>query len=163
MRDGTAVIKVNGIEVGAMPLEQYEDIVRSVNKSWMMRIHGFNQYLWHLLKLVCDVVDLFIKIFVAMSVGMAVLFYYHSRHDIALNGDIPLHLKDIYQITQFIFNISITLTLIIPALKFIFSGGQVSRHFISPRRHAIAYKLRQVMEVPAEGNVSVMIIKNTED
>lgn len=33
MRDATAVIKVNGIEVGAMPLEQYEEIVRGVKKD----------------------------------------------------------------------------------------------------------------------------------
>ncbi|EGK8902258.1 hypothetical protein IOW44_004408 [Salmonella enterica] len=163
MKKGTAIISVNDIEVGAMPLEQYEDIVRSVNKSWLMRIHGFNQYFWYLLKQFCGLVDLFIRVFATVAVAAAIFFYYSSRDNIALNGELPLRLKDIYQITQLILNASIVLTIITSGLKFLFSGADATRHFISPRRHAIAYKIRQVMEVPAEGKVSVMIIKNAED
>ncbi|WP_176560441.1 hypothetical protein [Escherichia coli] len=33
MQEGIAIVKVNNIEVGSMPISQYEEIVKSVKKT----------------------------------------------------------------------------------------------------------------------------------
>lgn len=37
MHEGTAVVRVNNIEVGSMPLPKYQDIASSVNKNLGLR------------------------------------------------------------------------------------------------------------------------------
>ncbi|EIE8896665.1 hypothetical protein LFM31_004445 [Salmonella enterica] len=163
MQDGVAVIRVNNIEVGSMPLEQYEDIVRSVNESWLMRIDSFNSYIWYLFKKLCGLVELFIKTFLFLTVVVIIIFYYSNHPDQIPDGDIPLRIGDIYKITQFILNTSIVMTMLTLMLKLVFSGGEVRSSFVSPRKHAIAYKIRQVMEVPTEGSVSVTVHKTVKE
>ncbi|EEK7813670.1 hypothetical protein G3151_004817 [Salmonella enterica subsp. enterica serovar Montevideo] len=163
MQDGVAVIRVNNIEVGSMPLEQYEDIVRSVNESWLMRIDSFNSYIWYLFKIFCGLVELFIKTFLFLTVVAIIIFYYSNHPGPIPDGDIPLRIVDIYKITQFILNASIVMTILTLVLKLVFSGGEVRSSFVSPRKHAIAYKIRQVMEVPTEGSVSVTVHKTVKE
>ncbi|EEH8382913.1 hypothetical protein G3142_004942, partial [Salmonella enterica subsp. enterica serovar Montevideo] len=87
MQDGVAVIRVNNIEVGSMPLEQYEDIVRSVNESWLMRIDSFNSYIWYLFKIFCGLVELFIKTFLFLTVVAIIIFYYSNHPGPIPDGD----------------------------------------------------------------------------
>ena len=163
MQDGVVIIRVNNIEVGSMPLEQYETIVRSVNENWPIRIESFNSYIWYLFKKTCGLVELFIKVFLFLSVVAIIIFYYSNHSGTIPYGDIPLRVGDIYKITQFILNTSIVMTILTFVLKLVFSGGKVLSTFVSPRKHAIAYKIRQVMEVPTEGSVSVTVHKTVKE
>ncbi|MEL2726952.1 hypothetical protein R9K85_01710 [Escherichia coli] len=128
-----------------------------------MRIDSFNSYIWYLFKKFCGLVELFIKTFLFLTVVAIIIFYYSNHSGPIPDGDIPLRISDIYKITQFILNTSIVMTILTLVLKLVFSGGEVRSTFVSPRKHAIAYKIRQVMEVPTEGSVSVTVHKTVKE
>ncbi|MEM7998900.1 hypothetical protein Q4R43_20875, partial [Morganella morganii] len=57
MQGGIAVIKVNDIEVGTMPISLYEDIVESVKNNWRTRIavwFSYVQLLWKMVLRLCS-------------------------------------------------------------------------------------------------------------
>ncbi|MDR7345366.1 hypothetical protein J2X14_003813 [Pantoea alhagi] len=159
MREGTVVISVNGIEVGAMPLEQYEEIVRSVNKDWRIRactvLDNFRIYF----KFAKHALFTFIRSLGVIAAIFMIACLFRPETEVAgfikeIQSATPEGLA--YTIST-ITTMCICLTIMYYMFRLIF--GRVPE-CLSPSKIAISQKIREVMEVPTKGKVSVTFIKN---
>ncbi|ENU7100583.1 hypothetical protein ACFICF_004528 [Salmonella enterica] len=158
MQDGVAVIRVNNIEVGSMPISQYEEIVKSVKKDWRTRVAAVFSYVGFVWKFIIRLWSYFVKSF---TVLFALFMLYSFFHPVELaqfiNEMRSLSSENIANGVRSVTNICILLTIISCALSLFFKGVPV---FVSASENAINKKIREVMEVPAEGQVSVTFNKD---
>lgn len=158
MQDGIAVVKVNNIEVGSMPVSQYEEIVKSVKKDWRTRVASvffYSRFIW---RQAIWVWSLFVQSFLVIT---AFFLLYSCFH--------------ISELTQFITEIrhspsediaGFIRTITIICISFTFIAGTIDLfikgvpQFVSATEDAINKKIREVMEVPAEGQVSITFKKD---
>lgn len=158
MENRIAVIKVNGIEVGSMPFGQYEEIVQSVKKDWRTRIASVFSYAGFIWKFIARLWSYFVQCFsVLFALFMLYSFFHSSELALSIDEFRSLPSKSIADGIISITNICILLTITASFLSYFFKGRPV---FISPIENAINKKIRTVMEVPAEGQVSVIIREN---
>lgn len=158
MGNGTAVISVNGIEVGAMPLEQYETIVRDVKRDWRIRISSVLYSFRFIFRLLSRVWHYFVQSFIILFVIFMVYSYFHPNELTEFvegirnkpSGNITESLR---LITQY----CMTITVIVSVLTFLLNGTPI---YVSATENAINNKIREVMEVPANGQVIVRIKKD---
>lgn len=158
MTDGIAVIKVNNIEVGSMPVSQYEEIVESVKKDWRTRVASVFSYIGFVWRLILRVWHYFVQGF---SVIIAFFMLYSVHHQAELTQFITdLRNSDSENIAEFIRTITYTCIImtVIAAILSIFTKG--SPVFVSATENAINKRIREVMEVPAEGQVSITFKKD---
>nr|WP_241390895.1 hypothetical protein [Serratia proteamaculans]ULG18482.1 hypothetical protein Man4p2_00012 [Serratia proteamaculans] len=158
MNAGIAVIKVNNIEVGSMPLAQYEEIVESVKKDWRTRVAAVFSYVGFVWKFIIRLWSYFVQCF---SVLFALFMLYALSHPAEITQFIDeirsLPSEIIANGIRSLTNICILMTIMGYALSFFLKGMPV---FVSATENAINKKIRQVMEVPAEGQVSVTFKKD---
>ncbi|ECI5749101.1 hypothetical protein D5P88_24460 [Salmonella enterica subsp. enterica] len=158
MNAGIAVIKVNNIEVGSMPLAQYEEIVESVKKDWRTRVAAVFSYVGFVWKFIIRSWSYFVQCF---SVLFAMFMLYSLFHTAELTQFIDemrsLPSESIANGIVSLTQLSVLVTFIGCFLSFLIKGTPV---FVSASEDAINKKIREVMEVPAEGQVSVTFKKD---
>ncbi len=157
MREGTAVIKVNGIEVGAMPLEQYESIVRDVNKDWRTSIASIFSYIGFVWRMILRLWHYFIQTLSIFTV-LFLLYFFQNQTELAqliteLRNAPSLHIAEIIRTITYT---CLILTAIAGMLSILLKGTPA---YVTATEKAINKKIREVMEVPAEGKVSIIFIK----
>ncbi|KAA6093900.1 hypothetical protein [Pantoea sp. B_9] len=158
MRDGTAVINVNGIEVGAMPLEQYEEIVRGVKKDWRTRIASVFSYIGFSWRVILILWNYFVQSLCIFMVIFLLYFFHHQTELTQLITDLRnASSQHIAEIIRTITNTCVVLTVIAGSLSVCIKGTPV---YVSATESAINKKIREVMEVPAEGQVSIIFKKD---
>ena len=158
MQDGIVVVKVNNIEVGSMPVSQYEEIVKSVKKDWRTHVASVFSYIGFVWRLILRVWHYFVHGF---SVIIAFFMLYSLYHQAEL-AQLITELRNapsehIAEIIRTITNTCIILTVFAVILSILIKGTPV---FVSATENAINRKIREVMEVPAEGQVSITFKKN---
>ncbi|EBM6205158.1 hypothetical protein D2K34_22845 [Salmonella enterica subsp. enterica serovar Ohio] len=159
MREGTVVVKVNGIEVGAMPLEQYEEIVRSVKKDWRIRVYTVANSFGIYLKLARNLFLTFIRCLGVITALFMIMSLFRPDAEIAafireIKSATPEGMAYAFkQITV----MCIALTVMYYMFRMIYCGVP---KYNSPSKIAIGNRLREVMEVPTKGEVSVIFIKD---
>lgn len=159
MREGTVVIRVNGIEVGAMPLEQYEEIERSVKKDWRIHAYTILDSFRICLKFAKNALFNFIRCLGVIIAILMIACLFRPETEVAA------FIKDIQSATPEVLAYAIhrvtTICLALTAMYYIFRkiyfGVPV---YLGPSKIAINRRVREVMEVPAEGEVSVTFIKD---
>ncbi|ENE5338097.1 hypothetical protein ABNL11_004957 [Klebsiella pneumoniae] len=153
MQKGVAVIRVNNIEVGSMPVSQYEEIVRAVKKDWRTRIASVFSYVGFVWKFIKRTWSYFVNSF---TVLFALFMLYSLFHPAELTQFInemrSLPSENIANGIRSVINICLLLTIISSVLSFFVIGTPV---FVSATENAINKEIRKVMEVPTEGQVSV--------
>ncbi|NWA64093.1 hypothetical protein HX773_24655 [Pantoea sp. B9002] len=153
MQDGVAVIRVNNIEVGSMPISQYEEIVKSVKKDWRTRVAAVFSYVGFVWKFIIRLWSYFVQCF---SVLFALFMLYSLFHPAEITQFIDemrsLPSENIANGIRSLTNICILVTIMSYAISFLLKGSPV---FVSASENAINKKIREVMEVPAEGQVSI--------
>ncbi|ECC1675615.1 hypothetical protein FNX24_21680 [Salmonella enterica] len=158
MRNDVAIIRVNNIEVGSMPVSQYEEIVKSVKKEWRTRIASVFSYISFVWKLILRLWHYFVH---GISVIVALFMLYSLYHQVEVTQLInELRNANSEYISEMIREITTTciiLTLIAAILSILIQGTPV---FVSATENAINKKIREVMEVPAEGQVSITFEKD---
>lgn len=158
MHDGVAVIKVNNIEVGAMPLAQYEAIVKEVKKDWRTHIASVLSYAGFVWRIASRLWSYFIQSFAVVFSMFMLYSLYHSpeitQFITALRNAPSENLAEFFRT---ITSICITLTVIALTINLFLKGAPV---FVSASEIAINKKIREVMEVPTEGQVSVSFKKD---
>jgi hypothetical protein len=158
MRDGTAVIKVNGIEVGAMPLERYEAIVKEVKEDWRTRIAILFDYVRVIWKAAARLSSYFVHSFVVVTAIFMIYSMNHSPEITQFVTDLrSLPPERIAEGFSTLARMCISLTMLAFVISYILIGAPV---FVSASERAINKKIREVMEVPAEGQVSVTFKKD---
>ncbi|EAQ0916014.1 hypothetical protein EYT18_21710 [Salmonella enterica] len=159
MREGMVVVKVNGIEVGAMPLEQYEEIVKSVKKDWRIRVYTVANSFGIYLKLARNLFLTFIRSLGVFTSLFMIMSLFRPDAEVAaffreIKSATPEGMAYAFkQITV----MCIVMTVMYYLLRAIFRG---ERKYNSPSKIAIGNRLREVMEVPTEGVVSVIFVKD---
>ncbi|EKN4845364.1 hypothetical protein ABHY64_004359 [Yersinia enterocolitica] len=158
MNDSVAVVRVNNIEVGSMPVTQYEEIVRSVKKDWRTRIASVFSYIRFISRMAIRLWSYFVKSF-------AVIFALFMLYSIFHLDEITQFISEMRNLPsesiavgiRSIANICFTLTIFAFAASLFINGTPV---FVSATENAINKKIREVMEVPAEGQVSITFTKD---
>ncbi|MCL6336296.1 hypothetical protein EXT65_21115 [Pectobacterium carotovorum subsp. carotovorum] len=154
MRQGVAIIKVNDIEVGSMPLAQYDEIVKDVKKDWriwaamLISNAGFVwrvvNKLWHNFVQAVMVVVSTLLVYFFLNPAEGTLFITELR--IASPDTIMTALRNTTVLC-------IAVTIIINIVWMLVRGHT----YVSPSEIAINKKIREVMEVPAEGPVTITL------
>ncbi len=159
MRDGTAVIKVNGIEVGAMPVEQYEEIVRSVTKDWRVKVSTLLDSFRVYFKIGTHLFFTFVHSLGVMAAILMIACLFRPVAEVArfINEVQNATPEGLVFALRRITIICIGLSAFYYMAKFIYGGFP---EHLSPTKIAICRKIREVMEVPAEGKVSVIFMKD---
>ncbi len=158
MQDGTAIVKVNNIEVGSMPISQYEEIVKSVKKDWRTHVASVFSYIGFALRIIIMLWNYFVHSFaIFIAFIMFYSFYHHEEltHLITFLRNSPS--ENITEIIRVIAYYCITLTVIAVAISIVAKGIPI---FVSATEIAINKKIREVMEVPTEGQVSITFKKD---
>lgn len=157
MQDGIAVVKVNNIEVGSMPVSQYEEIVKSVKKDWRTRVASVFFYVRFIWRQTMRVWSLFVQSF---SVIIAFFMLYSVFHQSELTQFITemrhSPSEDVAGFIRTIATICISSTFIAGVIGLFLKGIP---QFVSATEDAINKKIREVMEVPADGQVSITFKK----
>ncbi|EGS4262587.1 hypothetical protein P0664_004767 [Salmonella enterica] len=161
MQNNVAVITVNNIEVGSMPVSQYKEIVKSVKKDWRTRVTAvFNcvRYIW---KLIIRLWSYFVQSF---TVIIALSMFYFSSHPAEATQFVTelrnASSEELASAIRSVTNLCFFLTIIACLLSLFIKGTPV---FVSASENAINRKIREVMEVPTEGKVSVTFKKGDGD
>lgn len=160
MSEGVAIIKVNGIDVGSMPLEQYHAIVKKVKKDWRNRIVSAFSVLHYLFRIASVYCEYFIK---TLVIFMA-LFFISSITSPSSVTELISSLKystptDITTLIHTITNFAILIS-IFSFIMMLFFMPHTRFNYISPFDVAINKIIRTIMEVPANGDVTVSIENN---
>ncbi|EIB3086664.1 hypothetical protein ACM3MO_004946 [Escherichia coli] len=161
MNAGIAVIKVNNIEVGSMPISQYEEIVKSVKKDWRTRVAVVFSYVGFVWKFIIRLWSYFVQSF-AVIIALSMLYFFSHP---AETTQFVIELRNASSETiaegiRSVTNICVFLTIIASTLSFFIKGTPV---YVSASENSINKKIREVMEVPAEGPVSVTFKKGDGD
>jgi len=158
MSNGTAVISVNGIEVGAMPLEQYETIVRDVKKDWRTRTASVVRYFGFAFRLLSRIWHYFAQSFVVMFALIMLYSYFHPFELTNYIEEIRSQPSEkIAEVLRVLALIGMTITFLAGVLSIFIKGMPL---YVSAAEDAINNKIREVMEVPANGQVIVRIKKD---
>lgn len=157
--DAVATIKVNNIDVGSMPLSQYEEIVRSVKKDFKVRIATVLSGTKYLFKMVNHVCTYFVQsIITLIALIMLCTLFFPNDSTLVIAELKTLTPDEITHVLSSLTSICILLTMIVTVVNF-FSKGVISSVYVSPSEIAINNKIREIMEVPAEGQVKVSFNK----
>lgn len=161
VQDSVAVIKVNNIEVGSMPVSQYEEIVKSVKKDCRTRIAAVFSYVGFVCKFIVRLWSYFVQS-IAVIIALSMLYFFSHP---AETTQFVIELRNtssetIAESIRSVANICVFLTIIACALSLFIKGTPV---FVSASEKAINKKIRELMEVPAEGHVSVTFKKGDGD
>ncbi|HHN9152361.1 TPA: hypothetical protein ACP7Q6_004234 [Escherichia coli] len=160
MKDSVAVIKVNNIEVGSMPVSQYEEIVKSVKKDWLTRIASVFSYVSFAWKLIARLCAYFVQSFTVV-IALSMLFFSHSPEATQFVTELQnAPSETIVEVIRSVTKICVFLSIIVFALSLFIKGAPI---FVSASENAINQKIREVMEVPAEGQVSITFKKGDGD
>lgn len=158
MKDSVAVIRVNNIEVGSMPVTQYEEIVRNVKKDWRTRIASVFSYLRFICKMAIRLWSYFVQSFAVILALFMLYSIFHLNEITQFISEMRnLPSESIAVGIRSIANICFTLTIFAFAASLFINGTPV---FVSATENAINKKIREVMEVPAEGQVSITFTKD---
>lgn len=158
MQDGVAVIRVNNIEVGSMPVSQYEEIVKSVKKDWRTRVASAFSYMGFVWRMILRLWHYFVQGFSVFIAFFMLYSLYHQAEVTQLITELRnAPSEHIAEIIRTITNTCILLTVIAAMLSIFIKGTPV---FVSATENAINKKIREVMEVPAEGQVSITFKKD---
>lgn len=158
MKDGVAVIKVNNIEVGSMPVSQYEEIVLTVKNDWRTRIASVFSYIGFFWRFIIRLWSFFVKGF-SLLCTIFILYYFLHPAELTqfINEMRSLPSEIIAAGFRLVTNICLVLTFISCSLSLLLEGKPL---FVSATENAVNKKIRQVMEVPAEGLVSITLKKD---
>lgn len=160
MKDSVAVIKVNNIEVGSMPVSQYEEIVKSVKEDWLTRVASVFSYVSFVWKLIVRLWTYFVQSFTVI-LALSMLFFSLSPEATQFVTELQnAPSETIVEAIRSVTNICVFLTIIAFALSPFIKGAPI---FVSVSENAINQKIREVMEVPAEGKVSITFKKGDGD
>lgn len=77
MKEEIALIKVNGVDVGSMPLKDYETIVKTVRSDWRTRIAAALSNFTLIWRVITKLVKYFSLSYAAIFVFMMGYFYLH--------------------------------------------------------------------------------------
>lgn len=160
MRKGVAIIKVNDIEVGSMPRDQYDEIVKGVKKDWRVWaaaivsntafVGRVVSRLWkHFVESVMVIICLLLG-YCYLNPAEGTLFITELRN--ASPETIMMSISKMI-------TLCIAVTLIINTVWMIVRG----HNYVSASEIAINKKIREVMEVPAEGPVTIMFTTDVID
>ncbi|MCS6721222.1 hypothetical protein NOM68_06555 [Proteus mirabilis] len=161
MQNDVVVIKVNNIEVGSMPKLQYEEIVKSVKEDWRTKVSSVFSYVGFIWKIINRLWSYFVQSFAVLIA----LFMIYSIFNFAEVAQLVNELRNassdsIAKYIVLVANISILLTITGCVISFFIQGYPL---FVSASENAINKKVREVMEVPTEGQVSITFIKGGND
>lgn len=158
MQDGVAVIRVNNIEVGSMPISQYEEIVKSVKKDWRTHVASVFSYIGFVWRIILRLWHYFVQGFTIFIAFFMLYSLYHQAELTQLITELRNSPSEhIAEIIRTITKTCIILTVIAVTLSILIQGTPV---FVSATENAINKKIREVMEVPAEGQVSITFKKD---
>lgn len=161
MRNGIAVVYVNNIEVGSMPASQYDDIVESVKNDWRIRISGFFQYIGFIWRIFCRASAFFFQsIIVLLGLFMFYSFFDNSATVQFIDSLKGASSSSIAGAIRTLTILCINLTIFGGILR-LFTHGVPT--FVSPSEAAINKRIRQIMEVPAEGQVAITFKQDGAD
>lgn len=149
------VIKVNNIDVGSMPIEDYEKIVKDIRADCRNRILYVLSHINSIWKMAKKIISCFAMSYAAFFVIMMIYLYLNHAEtvnfiELLRTSSSESIAKGIHNIT----NLSIVYSILYCTIPFLIKGEPV---FQSAFDRAINNKIREVMEVPAEGEVSVHI------
>ncbi|WP_133462489.1 hypothetical protein [Scandinavium goeteborgense] len=158
MKDGVAVISVNNINVGSMPVEQYEEIVRTIKKDWRTRILSVLSYMRFGCRIAIRLWSFFVQSF-SVIIALFMLYSIFNLPDVTqyINEVRNLPSQNIAEGIRLVANLCVTLMFIVFPISIFIKGVPV---FVSATENAINKKIREIMEVPSEGKVSVSIREN---
>ncbi|WP_261643104.1 hypothetical protein [Erwinia mallotivora] len=161
MQEGTAVISVNGIEVGAMPLEQYEAIVRGVKKDWRTRMATVFSYVSFTWKVVNRFGYFFVQLFPVIFAILMIYFMYHQPDLTRFISELrSLPSESIASAVNIITRYCIFLTGLAVNFSFIFASIKGTPFFVSATESRVNNIIREIMEVPAKGTVKITFKKD---
>ncbi|EDC3150157.1 hypothetical protein KGN64_003238 [Salmonella enterica] len=153
MQDGVAVIRVNNIEVGSMPISQYEEIVKSVKQDWRTRVAAVFSYVWFFWKFIIRLWSYFVQSFAIIIAIYMLYFFSHPAETTQFVTELRnASSEKIAEGIRLVANICGSLTIIACTINLFIKGIP---EFVSVSENAINKKIREVMEVPAEGQVSI--------
>ncbi|EFJ5374110.1 hypothetical protein AFM41_004430 [Escherichia coli] len=158
MQEGIAIVKVNNIEVGSMPISQYEEIVKSVKKDWRTHVASVFCYIGFAWRIILKLWHYFVHGFAIFIASIMFYSIYHQAeliHLITFLRNSPS--ENIAEIIRVITYYCIALTVIAVAISIAAKGIPI---FVSATEIAINKKIREVMEVPTEGQVSITFKKD---
>ena len=161
MRNGIAVVYVNNIEVGSMPASQYDEIVESVKNDWRIRISGIFQFIGFIWRIFYRSLAFFFQSIIVL-LGLFMLYSIFDNSELvqlidslkgASSGSIA---EGIRSLTMLCINV----TILGGALRLCTHGVPT---YVSTSETAINKRIRQVMEVPAEGQVAITFKQDGAD
>ncbi|WP_272664023.1 MULTISPECIES: hypothetical protein [unclassified Providencia] len=157
--DAVATIKINNIDVGSMPLSQYEDIVRSVKKDYRIKVATTISGTKYIFKIANYIYSYFAKsIITLITLIMLCSLFFPNDLTSVITELKTLSPDEITGVLSAIASICILLTMLVILVSF-FSKGVITSVYVSPSEIAINNKIREIMEVPAEGQVTVTFSK----
>jgi hypothetical protein len=152
MNVSTARVSINGIDVGALPADQYEQLVKEVRLKKVLYLRQAENFLWVMVRF-C-----FTWFAVAVILSIVVLLI-ALLYDASL---LPAFIDSVrtspVEGTQWIrsvagFHLFVSFLMLVPAQALL----RVNTGYVNHFDRVIAAQLRHLMEVPAEGQVDVLI------
>lgn len=157
MKENVVIVKVNNIEVGELPLNDYQNIISSVKKDWRIRIADFLGLAGSLNSLAYMVVRHFTSIIIGMIAIALLSTLPESSSVVQFISDLRTATsEEIASCLRNLTSICMTLTIISVAVR-ITANGMPFRS--SKSEGAVNNKIREIMKVPATGIVSVSFIE----
>lgn len=150
MADQSAIVTVNGVDVGVISLEKYQSIVQGVKKEKGYRTREALTFIYFLIIAACRTVTYFFIAVMALSVILMLYLYYspgslHTFLVFARNG------------SQETISSAIKFYLYHSALiAFIISGlSTISKGYTSAAQISINKRLRMMFMIPVEGRIAL--------
>lgn len=156
MESGVAVIKVNDVEVGSMPVEQYEKLVAEVKRDRRTQIASVVRYAGFIWRFFCRFCSYYIQSFsVIITVFLLLSMFQPQEVTDFISSWQGASAESITGLINTIARYCLVITVASFILSIFIKGVPV---FVSATEDAINRKIREVMEVPANGKVSVVIM-----
>lgn len=157
MKENIVIVKVNNIEVGELPLNDYQNITSNVKNDWRIRIADLLSLGGSLNSITYMIGRHFVSIMISI-IAIALLstlpdsssvVHFISDLRSASSEDIASCLRNLTRICITLTAMSVTVRIIVLGIPFRTSNSDI----------AINNKIREIMKVPATGKVSVTFIE----
>ncbi len=156
MTKATARVYVNDVEVGALPADQYRRVVADVRRNRWLYVAQLGNLLWALWSFIVMALRMMPIVFFMPLLAMTLLAPEMVTAMIAtIRSATPEEIT--YSVRSYL-SITFLLTLFSMFFTVIFTGVRFG--YIDQFNLQVSQRLRSLLEVPAEGNVMVVV---TED
>ncbi|MFN2098370.1 hypothetical protein ACKVM9_002202 [Pantoea agglomerans] len=150
MPDQSAIVTVNGIDVGVISLEKYQSIVQGVKKEKGYRTREVLTFIYFMINTACRTVTYFFITVMALAVIAMMYLYYspgslHTFLVFARNGS----QETISSVIKFYIYHSALIAFIVSGLS------TISKGYTSAAQISINKRLRMIFSIPVEGRIAL--------